>query len=94
MDQICIIGPAEHIEWIRNVAATLPNFSNPAKLLNIKLSPNGEEPATHYFCASNYSDKIYEAIMELKKNSPTDHTEVFVGSPKEFLKSKNLRVIK
>ena len=94
MDQICIIGPAEHIEWIRNVAITLPQFKNPEKLLTIKLSPTGEEPATHYFCASNYSEKAYNDIKELKKNSPTDHTEVFVGSPKEFLKSKNLKVVK
>lgn len=94
IDQICVLAPAEHIEEIRNIAATLSYFPMAEKLLTIKLSATGEEPATHYFCASNYSPKIHKSILELKNNSPTDYTEVFVGCPKEFLNSKNLKVIK
>lgn len=94
MQQICILAPAEHINEIRSTATAIPKFSEASKLLNIKLSPTGEEPVTHYFCASNYSNKTHKSILDLKKNSPTDYTEVFVGDPKEFLNSKNLKVIK
>ncbi len=94
IDQICILAPAEHIDDIRNIAATLSHFPVPSKLLTIKLSPTGLEPATHYFCASNYSKNVHSSIMNLKKNSPTDYTEIFVGDPKEFLNAKNLKVIK
>lgn len=94
IDQICILAPAEHIEDIRNIASGLSYFPIAEKLLTIKLSATGEEPVTHYFCASNYSNKVHKSILELKKNSLTDYTEVFVGDPKEFLNSKNLKVIK
>jgi len=95
MKQICILAPAEHIEEIRNVAIRLPHFSATAdKLLKIKLSESGEEPATAYFCACNYSSTIHADIMDLKITSNVDYTEIFIGDPKEFLASKNLKVIK
>ena len=89
MHQICILAPAEHIVEIRNTASSMSHFSDdPNKLLTIKLSADGKDPATYYFCAFNYSKNVYNDILNLKK-----HTEVFVGDPKEFLTSKNLKVI-
>lgn len=87
-DQICILAPAEHIDEIRSSGKTISKFSN-SNLLNIKLSENGEEPATHYFCAFNYNEKLYNQIMELRK-----YSEVFIGNPIDFVKSKNLKIIK
>lgn len=88
IDQICILAPAEHIDEIRNSARLISKFSN-GNLLNLKLSETGEEPVTHYFCAFNYNEKIYNQIIELKK-----YTEVFVGNSIDFVKSKNLKLIK
>ncbi len=95
MDQICSIAPAEHIEEIRNVVVQLSHFTNSTRLLAIELSPNGNLPATHYFCSINYTKKLYDDIMAFKKSCGTDYTEVMVvADPREFLISKNLKVVK
>lgn len=84
IDQICILAPAEYIDEIRSTATAIPKFSEASKLLNIKLSPTGEEPATHYFCASNYSNKTHKSILDLKRTRQQIIQKFLLATQKNF----------
>ena len=58
-------------------------------VLTIPLSKKGKAPATHWFCTLNVTDDGYSKIMGLQENSIIEE-----GSPKEFLKKWDLKIIK
>jgi hypothetical protein len=89
MIQICISAKAEDVEAVRQSARTLSVFKEVKDILIIPLSPTGKLPITHYFCAFNYYEKIYNELMNIQKLS-----DVEIGSPRQFLKIRKLRVVK
>ena len=59
-------------------------------VLKIPCSPNGEEPATHWFCSMAGSEEKMKDIYD-KKNLSMMELEI---SPKEFLNKWGLKIIK
>lgn len=59
-------------------------------ILKIPVSPNGELPATHWFCTMAGSEEKMNAIYEKRNLSVM---ELNIG-PKEFLNKWNLKIIK
>jgi hypothetical protein len=88
---VCILVPAADVEKVRESAATLDAFkaADPSKLMNIALSPTGEAPATHYFCAANVSQEVYNKMQAIRK-----YSEMTTDEAKPWLQSKGLKVIK
>lgn len=88
---LCILVPAADVEKVRDKALTLEFFAKTErkKLLNIALSESGQEPATHYFCAANVNEDLYNKLLNMKEFS-----EMSTDDPKTFLKTKNLKVVK
>ncbi len=88
---VCILVPSADVEKVRDAALTVEFFAktNREKLMNIALSETGQEPATHYFCSANISQELYEKLSNMRK-----YSEMSTEDPKNFLKSKNLKVIK
>ncbi len=87
---LCILVPAADVEKVRDAALTVPTFATTArdKLMNIALSESGDEPATHYFCAANVTQEIYDKLIGMRK-----YSEMSKEDPATFLKSKKLKVI-
>jgi hypothetical protein len=87
---LCILITADKVENVRDTALTLDFFKNTSreKLMNIALSENGQEPASHYFCSANVNPDLYEKLVALRKFS-----EMSTDNAKTFLKNKNLKVI-
>lgn len=59
-------------------------------VLKIPVSPNGELPATHWFCTMAGEESKINAIYEKRKLSVM---ELNIG-PKEFLDKWNLKIIR
>lgn len=87
---VCILVPAVDVEKVRDAALTLPMFEGVSrdKLMNIALSGNGKEPATHYFCVANVSQEAYEKMLAIRK-----YSEMSTEDPKAFIQGKGLKVI-
>jgi len=87
---VCILVAAADVDKVREAAKSLPLFKDTPtdKLMNISLSESGEFPATHYFCVANVSKEVYKQMLAMRK-----YSEMSKKDPKEFLKSKNLKVI-
>ena len=80
--RICILCEASRVEEARQ-------SQNNENILKIKLSPTGEEPATHYFCTM--------AVTQEKANrlfAKRQFTEMEIAEPKDFLEKNNLKIIK
>ena len=67
------------------------NMGIPEKVehLSIPLSPNGEMPATHWFCFVNVTEEGYTRLKSVQ-----EHTTIEESSPKEFLAKWNLQIIR
>ena len=87
--QINILVKAEDAEAARETAMKISYFTDKSRILIIPLSKDGSTPASHFYCAMNYVEDRYKELMELKKL-----TEIEVGSPKEFITSRNLKIVK
>lgn len=83
--KICILCENDKIESARERAKAITSEN----ALSVPLSKSGEEPATHWFCSMEVTDEGYQKILELQQN-----TEIEISSPFEFLKKKNLKVVK
>ena len=59
-------------------------------ILEIPVSPTGEEPATHWYCTMAGSDEKMNAIYA-KKNLSIMELEI---GPKQFLEKWGLKIIK
>ena len=79
----CILCDNSHVENIRELAKN--TFKE--KVLNIGLSENGLEPATHWFCELDLSDIAYRKV-ESVENIIVEKT-----NRRDFLKKWNLKVI-
>jgi hypothetical protein len=85
---ICILSTVENVEAVREKAKTLPNFAKHIAV-TIPVSSDGELPPTHYFCTFNTTQETCDQIMALQKLSVIE-----TGKPKEFLSSRNLKIIR
>ena len=91
--QLCILVAADNLDAAKAMALKLPYFTKAEALFRVGLSATGAAPATHYLCASNYTDRLYNDVVALKNDDGTDYTELYVGNPKDFIESKNLKVV-
>lgn len=57
--------------------------------LPIKVGKHGEEPITHWVCQLEAKKELYEKLLSLKKFS-----EIEISNLKEFLESKNLKLVR
>ena len=86
---ICILVTDENVATVREAAVeNLPQLRGHT-ILNIPLSESGEAPITHWFCTFKVSEEMYDKLMALKNLS-----EMEVSTSKEFLKKKNLKLVK
>jgi len=85
--KICILANNEHVEEIRIKAREIAEFSK-HKNLSIACSEDGELPATHWLCTFEASDGMSEKLLALK-----DKSEMELAEPKDFLRSRNLKII-
>lgn len=64
------ICPAQHIEAVRDIAIEYINDTKPGHpdtrngMLPIKLSPTGQEPATHYLCSITTNAEEADAMAD------------------------------
>lgn len=86
--RICILAPLEHVEAVRTKAREiLPEISD-HPLLNIPVSADGKEPATHYFCHFLVSREIADRILAAQNLA-----DIAIASPSKFLAGKNLKIV-
>ena len=57
--------------------------------MRICLSPTGEKPATHYFCAMSVTQEKADKLMAKK-----EFTTMEIAEPADFLEKHNLKMIK
>jgi hypothetical protein len=88
---ICILTPAENVDAVREAAKTIGTFSEAdvRKLMAIQLSPTGDAPPTHYFCSSLVTQETLDEMLTVRRFS-----EIVVSDPRQFLRSRNLKVVK
>lgn len=99
--KICILCEDRWIDGARAKAENiLPKFASQttAKLnflgkpepthLKIPLSPSGELPATHWFCAINVNSDTYQKMLAAQ-----EHTIIEEAVPSEFLEKHGLKKI-
>jgi hypothetical protein len=58
-------------------------------VLNIPVSKDGKEPATHWFCSLEVNEEGQKKILDLQ-----EHSVIEEGGPKDFLKKWSLKIIK
>lgn len=80
--RVNILVKSEDLETVRQ-------NENNKSLFVIKVSPTGEEPATHHFCTIPGDEKIIQKYLD-KQNL----TIMEEGQPKEFLNKWGLKVIR
>ena len=104
--RLCILCEDSNVESARENVKTIfiPN-TNPKPILHqglrdykeslpkghlsIPLSETGELPATHWFCFLNTDEAGYARILSVQQ-----HSIIEESSPREFLLSKGLKMIK
>ena len=85
---ISILATNENVDAVRATATeNIPELVG-HQLLSIPVSPNGSAPITHWFCQFNTTQEICDRLLALQNLS-----EMEVNS-KDFLKSKNLKVVR
>ena len=80
--RICILCEASKVEEAR----TIKKNNN---ILKIELSPNGQKPATHYFCTMVVTQEKADKLF-----AKQDFTTMEIAEPKDFLEKYNLKYIK
>lgn len=83
--RICILCEDDKVEFAREKAKAVTSENS----LKIPLSKNGEEPTTHWLCSMEVTEEGYRKIMDLQQ-----YTEIEISSPLDFLRKKNLKIIK
>ena len=80
--RICILCEASKVEEARKKEGN-------SNVLKIELSPTGEKPATHYFCAMTVDQEKADKLFAKK-----EFTVMEIAEPKDFLEKYNLKYIK
>lgn len=87
--KICIMATSENVEQVRATAyEKLPQLVG-HNLLNYPASATGEEPVTHWICQLEAKKDLYDRLMQIKELS-----EMEASNLKDFLESKNLKLVK
>jgi hypothetical protein len=85
--KICILSTNDNVEEIRIKAREIDQFAS-HRNLSIACSETGELPASHWLCTFEASEETAAQLMALQ-----DKSEMVLSEPKEFLRSKNLKII-
>lgn len=80
--RVNILVKSEDLETVRQK-------ENNSLILGIKVSPTGEEPATHHYCTVPGDEQIIQKYLDKQNLSIME-----VGEPKEFLNKWGLKVIR
>lgn len=80
--RVNILVKTEDLELVRQ-------NENEKYILGIKVSPTGEEPATHHFCTVPGEQEKIQKILSKQNLSIME-----VGEPKQFLNKWGLKVIR
>jgi hypothetical protein len=87
--RVCILATDENVETVRATAKNnVPQLAD-LPVLTIPVSATGEMPVTHWFCNFLVSEETYTKLQEIKVLS-----EMEVTSTNNFLKDRNLKIIK
>lgn len=84
MKNLCILCEDSKIDEVRKTAKSFTDEDT----LKIPLSPDGNLPATHWFCYMVVNDDKYTLLMQLKNYSIMEES-----TPAVFFKKYNLRPI-
>lgn len=79
---LCILCEVSKIDLVRKKMRI-------KDILLVKLSENGKDPATHYFCSLSSEPRRIESLMNQK-----EYTIMEISETKEFLQKWNLKIIK
>ena len=86
MKKVCILCPIDNIDEVRQTASKIFNYDT----LKIEVSPNGQQPATYYYCYLQTTEAGLNQLLALQKYTIIEE----VISPKDFLAKYNLQIIK
>lgn len=64
--KLCILCEDSKVLEVRNRAKRM--FGSES-LLKIGLSPNGDHPITHWFCEMDVSERAYNRLLSIQKDS-------------------------
>lgn len=99
--RICILCEDHHVSTARAKAADILPKRVPAQVLakfksgseepdhlKVPVSPTGELPATHWFCATKVDEQTYQKMLAVQ-----EHTIIEEAVPSEFLEKHGLKRI-
>lgn len=76
--KLCILCEDSKVDIVRKKAETIMGKNT----MKIKLSPNGLEPQTHWFCVATVTQEGYDKIQSM-----VEHSTIEVSGPNEFLEN-------
>ena len=88
-EKLCILVTNENVDIVRERARANIHELSKHPLLSYPMSPNGDEPITHWFCAFNANEEMKNRILALQ-----DLSIMEMADPKAFLAIHNLQLVR